>query len=377
MASQMRITGTLSPDATGIYTEAGTYGGSPYFRRGTDSWYLWRHYTSDGYWRITEAVGTSTAGVARWANSSTDPVGTYSPGSPATGTATVAACIVGEMDCPGADSEASIVSDCGIVLECPGVASEAAIAGGVEVSGVLVGPGVASESAAVGDVKTRHYADFRGLYRIFTAPEYRFYRSNVAPPAEDDTPFATSSSLPATPNVLFADGTWYLSVSYFNGCLDSGFLPVGPNGETYLTLTIADGAAEGTPPLAPFDVRATAEAGGVVRVFAIVWLPTSDAPDEWAIGYTVNGSTPAEDTPSITVAMAPGGLAVLDYALPAQAHGTTVKVRVQTRRNDGTDETPAWTYSDGSTVLTVVADAQGPTAPTSIEHWPGSLPEDF
>ena len=36
-------------------------------------------------------------------------------------------------------------------------------------------------------------------------------------------------------------------MSYYNGLRDSGFLPIGPNGETYLRLDISGDAGHATP----------------------------------------------------------------------------------------------------------------------------------
>jgi len=231
----------------------------------------------------------------------------------------------------------------------------------------------------------------RGKYRVFGAAEYRFYRSNTGPPDEGDTPFATHATLPHEPADAFADGTWYLSVSYFNGVIDSGFLPLGPAGETYLRLDLSGGAETGSPPAAPQDWRieqraatgatlaqlslpqfgamtlaefgALAIQGVAARVLAFYYQ--SDATlraEQWAIAYTTNGSDPPADTPDVTVEMPAGGLAVLSYDLPPVADGTTVKVRLQTRRQDG-----SWVYSENSTIQTITADASGPTAPADAE----------
>jgi hypothetical protein len=209
----------------------------------------------------------------------------------------------------------------------------------------------------------------RGLYRVFNAAVYRFYRSNAGPPAEGDAPFATNATLPHEPATTFADGTWWLSVSYFNGVLDSGFLPLGEDGATSVVLVVSGGAGQGTPPRAPVDVRLEQRAGGVVRVVALYYETGGDRADTWAVGYTVDGSTPAEDTPTTTQGFQHDeGPEILVLDLPAQAHGTTVKVRVQVRRG-------AATYSDDSTVLTTTADAQGPAAPDVLTSWPGPLPE--
>lgn len=224
----------------------------------------------------------------------------------------------------------------------------------------------------------RHYLDGRGKYRVFNAAGYRFYRSSSAPPAEGDTPFATNASLPHEPADVYGNGTWYLSVSYFNGLIDSGFLPLGPQGETYLRLDLAAGAEIVSPPQAPLDWRLELRAAGVVRVVAVYFEdPLGDErAGEWAIAYTVNGSTPPEDTPDETQAMAGRGLQVLEYDLAGQADGTTVKVRLQTRRNDGTVLVPDWQYSEDSSVLTAVADAAGPSAPASAVDWPGRPGEE-
>ena len=215
----------------------------------------------------------------------------------------------------------------------------------------------------------RYYLDARGKYRVFGAAEYRFYRSNSAPPAEGDSPYATSSTLPHEPADAFADGTWYLSVSWFNGVLDSGFLPLGDGGETYLRLDLSGGEEVTSPPAGPLDWRLELRPSGVVRVHGLYWQTGTLRADTWAIAYTVNGSTPAAGSPDVTEAIAAVGMAVLSYDLPAQANGTTVKVRLQTRRDSS--------YSEDSTVNTATADAAGPAAPPAGDRWPGNLPEDL
>lgn len=216
----------------------------------------------------------------------------------------------------------------------------------------------------------RHYFTARGKYRVFNAAVYRFYRSNTGPPAETDAPFATSASLPSTPANTYADGTWWISVSYFNGVIDSGFLPLGPNGERYVRLDIASGAVAGSPPQPPGDWRLEVRAGGVIRIVAFYFQVDSNRATDWAIAYTTNGSTPGTPpavSPTVTVLMPTRGLAILSYDLPAQANGTTVKVRLQTKRSS--------TYSENSVVKTAIADATGPSAPAVGQRWPGRLPE--
>jgi len=224
--------------------------------------------------------------------------------------------------------------------------------------------------------RSKYYLDALGLYRIFNAAEYRFYRDNSAPPAESDSPFATNATLPHEPADVYADGTWYLSVSYFNGVIDSGFLPIGAAGETYLRLDLAAGAETGSPPQPPLDVRLELQASGVVRVVASYFESGALRAGEYAIAYTTNGAPPPTDTPDVTEAIDAAGFAILSYDLPAQANGTTVKVRVQMRRNDGTVAVPDWVYSEDSTILTATADAAGPSVPVGGQQWPGRLPED-
>lgn len=216
----------------------------------------------------------------------------------------------------------------------------------------------------------RRYGGARGLYRIFNPALYQFYKSNVGPPNETDIAFATSATLPATPANTYADGTWYLSAQYFNGVLSSGFLPLGKHGETYVLLEIAGGVSTGTRPSGPTNAALEVRAGGVIRINAF-YLASADganAADTWSISYTTNGTTPANDSPTITKAMTKGPLQVLAFDLPAQADGTTVKVQLQTRRS-GT------VYSLPSTVLIAVADATGPTVPVGGDDWAGALPE--
>lgn len=230
-------------------------------------------------------------------------------------------------------------------------------------------------SRCVGPKPRRRRIEARGLYRIFAPAEYRFYRSLTSPPVDGSVPFATSATLPATPAETFADGEWYLAVSYFNGVLDSGFLPFGAAGETYVRLRVGSGADLGTLPAGLLEWRVEQQAGGVVRVVAVCYLESAAADHEWAIAYSVDGSDPAADAPDVTAELTAGGLAVLMQDLPAAADGATVKVRLQIRRNDGTDESPVWSYSAASTIKSILADATGPTAAIAAEAWAGELNE--
>jgi hypothetical protein len=210
--------------------------------------------------------------------------------------------------------------------------------------------------------KTRWYTEFAANYRRWNAPEYRFYWRPNNPIEPDHPPQATDASLPYTTDPTFGDGVWYFALSYSNGVLDSGFLPIGPNGEPYIRIEISGGVATASPPRSPFWARLVTEASGVVRILSYYAESATNRADEWAITYTTNGSDPGEGSPDATVAMTGGGVQVLSYALPGQSDGTTVKVRVQTRRNDGISESPVWVYSIDDVIQTITADADGPPA---------------
>jgi hypothetical protein len=212
----------------------------------------------------------------------------------------------------------------------------------------------------------------RGVYRTFNAAEFRFYWSDSAPPVAGDTPQATNATLAYTTSATFADGTWYLSVSYFDGAIDSGFLPLGPLGETYLTLEISGGVALAERPSQPINAALNVLAGGVVQIVAIYFA----APDgtnrasQWAIAYTTDGTTPASDTPTLTPAMSAGPMQILTLSLPAQTGGTVVKVQLQAYSTENA------IYSLPLDVLIATAETTGPTAPLGLQSWLGFVEGD-
>lgn len=208
----------------------------------------------------------------------------------------------------------------------------------------------------------------RGLYRVFNPAVYRFYRSNSGPPAETDSPYATSATLPNQPATTFANGTWRISVSYFNGILDSGFLPIGAHGETYRTLIIAAGVLKPTPPSQPYGFRIELRPGGIVRIIATYFSVAdgTNAADQWAIAYTVNGVNPGPGAPSATPSIS-GAVSHLSYDLPAQTAGTVVKVLLQVRR-------AATVYSSPLGILSVTIPASGSSQVLSLATFPGALP---
>jgi hypothetical protein len=209
----------------------------------------------------------------------------------------------------------------------------------------------------------RHYHDALGLYRVFNAAEYRFYRTSGSPPGPDDVAFDSNATLPHTPSDTFGGNqVWYLAVQYFNGVLLSGFRQLGPHGEQYVRLDLNTDTPPielSAPPKAPIwnlEVRPS----GVIRIVAMHLQRGSLRPTHWEIAWSNDGSDPAADAPDITVAFSASGVEKLVYDLPAQLNGVVVKVRLQTRRTDGADVR----YSEGS-IKSATASTVGPTAPSS------------
>ena len=216
----------------------------------------------------------------------------------------------------------------------------------------------------------RHYHVARNYYSVFGAAEYRFYRSNSAPPVLSDTPYDTNATLPDTPTDVFADGTWFISVTFFNGLIESGFLPIGPAGETYLRLDVSGGEQIVSPPAGPGDWRLEQRTAGVVTVIGFYIQVGENRANKWSIARTFDGSTPATDTPDVELLMPALGLAIIEHDLPAQIEGATVKVRLQTMREDVTGDS----FSESSEVKSTTALVDGPTAIEGADAWPGRAP---
>ena len=192
----------------------------------------------------------------------------------------------------------------------------------------------------------KYRIEMRGKHRIANTAEYRFYRTLGAAPGEGDIAFDTNSTLPhTTSGVAWPDGRWFVAVQYFNGYVLSGFFPVGLNGEPYIILTIVSATSQTRAPDRPFGCSLILRPNGVIRIRAFYVQSNAAArADSWFITYTVDGTIPGHSGggPGTTVTVTPmptTGLAVLTYDLPAQGHGTTVWVRVQTSRS-GTKSGP-------------------------------------
>ncbi|MGE3182674.1 MAG: hypothetical protein AB7N71_13665 [Phycisphaerae bacterium] len=190
----------------------------------------------------------------------------------------------------------------------------------------------------------------RGLYRIENDAEFRIYRKQNAPPVPGvDAVWATASSLPNTPAGTFADGTWYVCVTWFNGYAESGYLRMW-------RFVVSGGVLVDAPPASPVTTEARPEADGLIRVRAVAAreVDAKNQPDEWAVWYTDDGSAPGSGDPDITETLEfIGGVAVLDTTIPKSSEGTTIKVLVKTRHSASA------TYSENTSVNTSTAAVQG------------------
>jgi hypothetical protein len=184
----------------------------------------------------------------------------------------------------------------------------------------------------------------RGLFRIFNDAIYRLYYQS-SPAAPGSTPDATSSTLPYS--VSLADGTWYLSASYFNGVYDSGFLPLGAAARPYQIVTLVGGVVIASPPPAPLSLELAETAPGVVTVTATATDP-GNVGDLW---YLTTNVTPATYTKSVSA----GALAIFRYSLPAVSAGTMVNITL-CLQNSGGSNSAAITAS-------ITTASGGPTAP--------------
>jgi len=214
----------------------------------------------------------------------------------------------------------------------------------------------------------RAYARGRGLYRVKGTAQYRFYRRQDGVPVPGiDAVWATAASLPNTPAGTFADATWYICVTYFDGFTESSPL-------TTFRLDISAGALGPAPPGGPSKWQLQRKAGGVIDVVGLYWPEPDgdDAADYWRIWYTTNGSEPdPAGAPDYSIAMTfVRGAAVLRKSLPGQGHGTTVKALLRSYR-DGDS-----IASENATSKSTTADATGPGAPRKkqLGAIPGGLP---
>lgn len=81
------VSGTLNPDATGEYSDAGIHNGQPYYARDPNTYFLW-WWPADSWWVISTALD-NVGRPGCWHSAAI--LGIYTPAWSYTGDATVTA----------------------------------------------------------------------------------------------------------------------------------------------------------------------------------------------------------------------------------------------------------------------------------------------
>jgi len=208
-----------------------------------------------------------------------------------------------------------------------------------------------------------------GLTRVANAglTGYLLYRGVDAQPDLDGAAWETFSTLPHTTAALDAAPAGTERTYYFVLRARNAHGLAGRDTRAW-TVTVDDaGAVVATPPSAPSEAELAAWTAGAVRLTA-EYLYAGDGDDQagvWAIWITSDGSAPdPSGAPDATSTMLKrDGVAKLTWTSGEYADGTTLKVLVRTRRNDGTEASPTWVYSTNTAALTATAETDGPSAP--------------
>lgn len=218
--------------------------------------------------------------------------------------------------------------------------------------------------------RKRYYSRHFGLWHAFNDAVYRFYLKLGSPPSPGDTPTSTSATLPKTLPGLFADGTYYLSVSYFNGVLDSGFLPIGAQGQTWQRFDIVSNNDIALPPQPPTFFSARPAANNDTRVFAVYAEEGATRADKWVIYTTIDFAPDADPISSADrqeVDLPAGGVAILEFtAAASNFDGLYTIVLVRTMRGS--------TESENLAVYYFAGDDQPPNDAREPRDWTGSPP---
>jgi hypothetical protein len=205
------------------------------------------------------------------------------------------------------------------------------------------------------DGSTEQSYRISGLYRVFNASAYRFYRSTQRMPApEHDATWDTNASLPHTPADALSDDDYHFAVTNFNGVYESR--------ATHCRNMRVSGGDEITwPPSGPLLVWTKQLAGGVVQIGAVYPLtdPSAIRADTWQISIE-GGST---YTQAMTTKR---GYALLEYNLPAEDDGTDLTINVSTKRSGDGITSPA-------TPQDVSVTADGPVVPAGGDMYTHAL----
>lgn len=206
--------------------------------------------------------------------------------------------------------------------------------------------------------RKKYQTQVRGRSRIFNAAQYRFYRKDGSVPVPGvDSAHATASSLPSTPAGAWADGDWYITVTYFNGVIESLPKLQPPDGTPAKFLEIASSAEVDLAPGDASEYSISAIAGAKIRAQAIYSLASDRGrgvtPTHWRLSWTGDASGSA----SIAFGTSQNEEVRLDYEI-SLSDGQEITLTIKTGYDPGT----GFVESAG-VQATITADSAGPAAP--------------
>ncbi|HUX17419.1 MAG TPA: LamG-like jellyroll fold domain-containing protein [Phycisphaerae bacterium] len=213
--------------------------------------------------------------------------------------------------------------------------------------------------------------ELAGLHRIeATTDKYVLYRGVDAAVDFAADEWETFDSLPHTSAALDVSHTYYFVLRTRNNYgLESG------NVDAWTVIVAADGSQTYNSPSDPDEAHIAAGAAGTALVTAAYAYGADgdDAADQWLVYLTTTGAdpVPGSDDPTVVSMVKLDGVARLSWTSAEFADEADVRVIVRTRRSgaSGADST-------NLTVLSVVADTDGPAAPTGGRAFFGDQGED-
>ncbi len=87
--ANVTVTGTLSPDVTGSYTQIADYNGYPAWKHESLNWWIYRYSDAGGGWWCISSFDPPSPSPNRWRRNDASAYGDYLPLASVTGTATV------------------------------------------------------------------------------------------------------------------------------------------------------------------------------------------------------------------------------------------------------------------------------------------------